>query len=485
MQEIVKVQDLLALALHELCNMDARPLGDDGGYLLLSHGVMHHAAGLALLRALLGLGELLLKRRQVRVLEPCGGLVLVAHLRVFNVGVHLFNVGLDLLDLVDAALLALPAGLHLVELILEVCKLLAQLDETILAELVVLLFQRHLLNFELHDLAADIVKLRGHGVYLRAYQRAGFVDKVDGLIWQETVGNVAIRQRCRGDERVIVDAHAVVDLVALLESAEDGYRVLDRRLVYHDRLETALQRSVLLNVLAVLVKRGRTDAVQLAARQHRLEEVARVHAALGLARADYRVQLIDEKDNTALALAYLFEHGLEPLLKLAAVLCARDKRAHVEGEDSLVFQPLGHVAADYTLCQPFGDGRLADARLANQDGVVLRLAGEYADHVSYLGITPDNGVELVFACALHKVGTVFVERIIGALGVIAGDGRGLYLAQLRGESVLRDAVGGKDTLYRRGRRGKDTDHQVLDGHVFIAHRLRGLLGGGDDAACFI
>ena len=188
--------------------------------------------------------------------------------------------------------------------------------------LVVLLFQRHLLNFELHDLAADIVKLRGHGVYLRAYQRAGFVDKVDGLIGEKAVGDVAVRQRRRGDERVIVDAHAVVDLVAFLESAEDGYRVLDRRLVHHDRLETALQRRVLLDVLAVLVERGRTDAVQLAARQHRLEEVARVHAALGLARADYRVQLIDEKDNTALALAYLFEHGLEPLLKFAPVLCA-------------------------------------------------------------------------------------------------------------------------------------------------------------------
>ena len=107
--------------------------------------------------------------------------------------------------------------------------------------------------------------------------------------------------------------------------------------------------------------------MQLAARQHRLEEVARVHAALGLACTDYRVQLIDEEDDAALAFAYLFEHGLEPLLKFAAVLCAGDQCAHVEGEDRLVLQALRYVAADYTLCQSLGDGRLADARFAYQD----------------------------------------------------------------------------------------------------------------------
>ena len=59
--------------------------------------------------------------------------------------------------------------------------------------------------------------------------------------------------------------------------------------------------GVLLDVLAVLIQRGSADAVQLAAGQHRLQQVAGVHGAVGLARAHDGVQLIDEEDDLALA----------------------------------------------------------------------------------------------------------------------------------------------------------------------------------------
>ena len=62
---------------------------------------------------------------------------------------------------------------------------------------------------------------------------------------------------------------------------------------------------------------------QLAAREHRLEQVGGVDRALGGARADDRVQLVDEQDDLALGVGDLLEHGLEPVLELAAVLRAR------------------------------------------------------------------------------------------------------------------------------------------------------------------
>ena len=67
-----------------------------------------------------------------------------------------------------------------------------------------------------------------------------------------------------------MDAHAVEDLVALLQAAEDAYRVLDGRFIHHDGLEAALQGGVLFDVLAVFVQGRRADAVQLAARKHGL-----------------------------------------------------------------------------------------------------------------------------------------------------------------------------------------------------------------------
>ena len=74
---------------------------------------------------------------------------------------------------------------------------------------------------------------------------------------------------------------------------------LGRRLIHGDRLEATRQGSVLLDVLAVLVERRRADALDLATRQRRLEHVARVDRALGAARADKRVQLVDEQDDVA------------------------------------------------------------------------------------------------------------------------------------------------------------------------------------------
>ena len=73
------------------------------------------------------------------------------------------------------------------------------------------------------------------------------------------VGDVAVGEHGRGDERGVADADAVVRLVALLQAAQDRDRVLDRRLADEDRLEAALERGVLLDVLAVLVERRRAD----------------------------------------------------------------------------------------------------------------------------------------------------------------------------------------------------------------------------------
>ena len=67
------------------------------------------------------------------------------------------------------------------------------------------------------------------------------------------------------------------------------------------RLEAPRQGGVLLDVLAVFVERGGADAVQLAARQGGLQEVAGVHGALGLAGADDGVQLVDEQDDAPAA----------------------------------------------------------------------------------------------------------------------------------------------------------------------------------------
>ena len=133
-----------------------------------------------------------------------------------------------------------------------------------------------------------------------------------------------------------MDLYAVEDLVAVLQAAQDGDGVLHRRLVDHNGLEAALEGCVLLDVFAVFIQCGRADAVQFAAREHRLEQVASVHRAVGLAGADDGVQFVDEQKDVAVALFDFVEHGLEPFLEFAAELGARDQRAHIERKHGFV-----------------------------------------------------------------------------------------------------------------------------------------------------
>ena len=159
-------------------------------------------------------------------------------------------------------------------------------------------------------------------------------------------------------------------------------------------------------------------AAQLAAREHRLEHVRGVDGALGRARADDRVQLVDEDDDLALRVRDLLEHGLQPLLELAAVLRAGEQAADVERPDALALQRLGHVARDDPLREPLDDRGLADAGLADQDGVVLRAAREHLDDAADLLVAADDRVELPALGGLGQVAPELRERLVRPLGIV-------------------------------------------------------------------
>jgi hypothetical protein len=195
----------------------------------------------------------------------------------------------------------------------------------------------------------------------------------------------------------------MVHLVLFLQAAQDGDGGLHAGLAHQDLLEAALQRGVFLDVLAVFVQRGGAHAVQLAARQRRLEHVARVHGALGLAGADHGVQLVDEDDGLAFVLGQFVQHGLQALLELAAELGAGQQRGHVERQHALALERLGHLAGDDALRQAFDDGGLAHAGLADQHGVVLGAALQHLDGAADFLVAADDRVELAQAGALGQV----------------------------------------------------------------------------------
>ena len=188
-----------------------------------------------------------------------------------------------------------------------------------------------------------------------------------------------------------------------------------------DLLEAPLEGGVLLDVLAELVERRGADHAQLAAGEHRLDHVAGVHRPLGGTGADDRVQLVDERDDLAGGVGDLLEHRLEALLELAAVLGAGDHRRHVEGDDALVLQALGHVAVGDAPGEALDDRRLADAGLADQHRVVLRPPRQHLDDPADLVVAADDRVDLALAGAGGEVLAVALEGLELVLGVLRGD----------------------------------------------------------------
>ena len=91
------------------------------------------------------------------------------------------------------------------------------------------------------------------------------------------------------------------------------------------------------------------------------------------------------------------QHGLQPFLEFAAKFGARDQGAHVQRHQPLVAQDFGHVAIDDAQRQAFGDGGLAHAGLADQNGIVLGAAGENLDGAADFLVAADHRIEFAVA----------------------------------------------------------------------------------------
>ena len=393
------VEQLLGLALQHFACRNAGPRADH-----ISDGVwrdllgQHHLA-LILGHGFFGFAEFLFDVRNPSVTQFCNLGEVAFPLRDFRLAAQFIQLLLVRAEAIDAALFVFPAGGERGELLLLIGQLGAQAHQAILRGSVLLLGQCHLFDLHAAHDALHAVDLLWARVDLHAQSGGGLVDEVDGLIRQEAAGDVAIRQGGGGDQRGVLNADAVVHLVALLESAQDAHRVLHGWLAHVDLLEATLQCGILFDVLAVLVQGGGTDQAQLTSGQQRLDHVACVHGRIATgACAHNGMQLIDEGDDLPFGLLDLVEDSLEALLKLASILRAGQHGTQIQRNELLATQGLRHVASHDAAGKPLHDGRLSDARLADKNWVVLGTAGQYLHHATDFLITADDRINLSLTC---------------------------------------------------------------------------------------
>ena len=125
----------------------------------------------------------------------------------------------ELLDLLNVLLLAFPLCLLRIKLITHIGDLFGNVRQTFLTELVIFFLERCLLDLQLQDLPLLFVEFCGQGVHLCLDQCAGFVHKVDCLVGKESVADVTVGENGSGNESVVHDLNAVVNLVTLFESS--------------------------------------------------------------------------------------------------------------------------------------------------------------------------------------------------------------------------------------------------------------------------
>ncbi len=392
------VEQFLALALEHPLHRNARPARDHRGDVVCGHFLAQHRA----LRGGLRLLELLGQRRDGAVVELGHPAEIARALRLLERDARLLELLLDPGLGVDLLLLGLPARGQLGRLLFEVGQLGFEVGQPVLRRGVGLLLQRLALDLELDDAPVEILDLLGLGFDFHADAARGLVHQVDRLVGQETVGDVAVRERRRRDDRGIGDAHAVVQLVLLLEPAQDRYGVGHGRLADEHRLEAPLERRVLLDMLAVFVERGRADAVQLAARQCGLEQVGGVHGAFALARADQRVHLVDEEDDVALAGLDLVEHALEPLSNSPRYFAPAISEPMSSDISLRSFRPSGTSPLTMRSASPSAIAVLPTPGSPIRDGIVLGAPRQDLDRPADLLVAADDGIELAVARRLRQ-----------------------------------------------------------------------------------
>ena len=98
---------------------------------------------------------------------------------------------------------------------------------------------------------------------------------------------------------------------------------------------------------------------------------------------------------------HLLDQSLQPILELALHAGAGLQQREIERAQRDVLERRRHVAFDDPQREALDDGRLADARLAHEDRIVLAAPRQDVDDLTDLEIAPEHGIDLAGLRALR------------------------------------------------------------------------------------
>ncbi len=129
------------------------------------------------------------------------------------------------------------------------------------------------------------------------------------------------------------------------------------------------------------------------------------------------MHLVNKQDNVTLCL-HLIDQPFNTAFKLTAELCPRNKSREVK-QMNLFFREFGrHIPVRDFQSEPFGNGRLPNARLTDKAGVVLSPTAQDMNGPVNLIFSADNAVNLILTRFGGQVRAVQGQKLSARLGFL-------------------------------------------------------------------
>ena len=237
---------------------------------------------------------------------------------------------------------------------------------------------------------------------------AGLIHQINRLVRQKPVCHIPSAQPYAGFDRFVRDLYLMVLLVCRPDPLENPDTLLRCRLLNQNRLKTPLQRGILLDMLSVLIDRGRPDHLNLSAREHRLHDIRRVQRTFRAPRTDDGVNLVNEKQHIA-AVRCLLHGTLDAFLKIPPELGAGDHTRNVQHDQPLSLQRVRDISPDNPLGKSLDDRCLSHARLTDQAGIILCLPAEDAADPLRLLLPAHHRVNLAGPDIIRQIPRILVQ----------------------------------------------------------------------------
>ena len=160
----------------------------------------------------------------------------------------------------------------------------------------------------------------------------------------------------------------------------------------HHLLETTLQSTVFLYILAVFIERCGTDALYFTTGKSRFQQVRGIHRTGCITGPHNSVEFINEQYHIG-TFRQFGQNRLDALLKLATVFRAGHYRSHVERHHPLVKQYTRHFSFNDAQCQPFDNRRFSHTGFSDKNRIVFFAAAQNLRQTFNLILTPDNRIK--------------------------------------------------------------------------------------------